>query len=1103
MAFISLGHAGNELENNEYLNHPLSILGIPKQGMNELSGLFTGQTKLTPSPSGLETTAPPIEDIVSPALYAPPSEADTPISKAWKLALQGLYGPVANTPQFQSFGANALKGTVGLATDPAIGLMAPEAIGAKAATGLGLGILPSMAEGAAEKLGRGISLVGDQGKSVLDPEVTGLIGSALPETAMLGMGLKHLPEQARAVGNMLPEIPLGEGYSSRSPLTFFDPGSIEAMRGELGGLPVSAMAEGGIESPNPFTETLSRPRPLYQTIAEHGKAQGESILAGRTPRPSSEGAYGQGLYLSQDEGFAPNWATNVRVGDNPIVAKGDVSAEKPLFLDEPAPRDLRMKALVELNKFKQSGAEGYSPELLEGVKAGVLHPENTPNDIATLMQPIITANIPLEQRANYTGDPISDLYKSAGYDLWRTGKQGTPAQEMVVTDPRRQFKIGETYDPRQEGSKEILSDSDVKEIIERGQLESQGQSLKNPTVRIGVPKELSPGEKYIDPSDWVQEANVAPKSINLPTVIDKAARVLGYKDLPLGSRVTGETKSPLQRFEENQTRKYGQDWENKQSPEEKAFHEQLAKNPESGKYLPVEEPQAPIPMTRAEKIKMGLGSDFEYSKDPEIRAIQEKIIKAKTPKEETLPIEEPGVEKLAEELRNRNEKIQIPGKEKPLGPKGVTGRRFKTETEKTPNEKSLADDLTDLPKTLRASMDISFPLRQGLFLMNRPEALKGMIEGSKSIYSHENHLRLNEELANRPNAELYNQFGLNQVKYDPTEISARNEQFPISAHIAEKIPGVAQSERAYTDAGNLARANMFDIFHDKWSKQGKTPDNRPDLYYGAAKYLNVLTGRDPLPKKLQAAGWILNKAFWSPMFVKSRLQMLNPVFYGKLPREVQVQAIRDVGGTLGTLATALGALSLITKNNPDDQKVKVETDPTHTDFGKARIGKTTYDLFSGLLPIIRTVSRITTGEMKTRKGDYALTGGGIVSNKEGQLPRAPFGGSTALDQIANFGEGKLSPIINATQSKLKGVGFGGEAYGWPEFLRDTTVPMAPMDIIGAWKDYDAIEGLKAVPSIFGVGVRTDIPENQLAKNAPGNNYFKAGGKKKKGTNKYF
>lgn len=428
---------------------------------------------------------------------------------------------------------------------------------------------------------------------------------------------------------------------------------------------------------------------------------------------------------------------------------------------------------------------------------------------------------------------------------------------------------------------------------------------------------------------------------------------------------------------------------------------------------------------------------------------------------------------------------RVGGRKPPKPPKETTiPKEEPFKSEEKPSKSSLADDLTDLPKTLKSSFDISFPLRQGLFLLNRATGSKAILRGTKSGFSEKSHLDVQKDLAERPNATLYKQFGLNQIRYDPTEANSLSEQHPLFktnpskfSSAVQEIPGLKQSERMFTDSGNLTRADIFDSLHKKWSSEGKTPETRPDLYYGISKYLNVLTGRDPLPKKLQQASHILNKLFWSPQYVKSRLQILNPVFYAKLPREVQRMAIRDVGGTLGTLTILLSAVNYAAKLSGQEDEIHTEWNPTHSDFGKLRVGKTKYDFFTGLVPIIRTASRIATSRKETPKGEYQLKGGfGLGSrffdNPTEDLPATPFGQS-GFSELGQFAEGKTAPAYQIGKGLLSGKDYYGNEYGVPEFFSDAVAPMGASDIISAWKNYDAKEGMKALPSLLGVGVQAD------------------------------
>jgi hypothetical protein len=389
-------------------------------------------------------------------------------------------------------------------------------------------------------------------------------------------------------------------------------------------------------------------------------------------------------------------------------------------------------------------------------------------------------------------------------------------------------------------------------------------------------------------------------------------------------------------------------------------------------------------------------------------------------------------------------------------------------------EKGPIDDLTDIPKTLKAAFDISWPGRQGLFVLNRPQALKGIGRGTVSVVPFKgraNHQAVQADLASRPNAELYEQAGLNQIKYDPTEISQRAEEIP--SELAAKMPGIRHSSRAFTDAGNLARANLFDQFAEKFQAQGKTFDTHPELYKGMADYLNVLTMRKPLGKKFQQAGWILNKLFFSPMAAYSRLQLINPMWYARLPKEMQKEALRDIGGTLAAITGMMGAAAAVL---PDD--VEVSFDPTHTHFGRLKVGKTYYD-FGGITPQVRTLARVLTGIKTTPKGTYELPGGlGIGKDKffkKRDIQKAKFG-QDAFGELQGFVENKTSPLYHATKGALTRRGWQGKEYGFSDMLMDLFVPMPAESMIEAGREYGSKEALKQTPDIFGIGTMTEFPD---------------------------
>jgi hypothetical protein len=56
---------------------------------------------------------------------------------------------------------------------------------------------------------------------------------------------------------------------------------------------------------------------------------------------------------------------------------------------------------------------------------------------------------------------------------------------------------------------------------------------------------------------------------------------------------------------------------------------------------------------------------------------------------------------------------------------------------------------------------------------------------------------------------------------------------------------------------------------------------------------------------------------------------------------------------------------------------------------------------------------------------------------------------------------------------LRNKDYYGEPYELPDFFNDLAGPIGPMDIITAWRDYDAAEGAKALPGLIGVGIQAE------------------------------
>lgn len=459
-----------------------------------------------------------------------------------------------NQPFLKSF----IRSAIDIGKDPTTAFLAPVEGGAGLA--LGASFLPSMVKGASEKLGNIFSEAGQE-RGYLSPESQALWGELLPEAGMALEGSRGLVKPLKSF--------LPEGIRAQDRNIQWDPSESDIARhidefarslGYTDSPVLSRMAgEGSAFNPKEETptETLTRPREMFRTIAEHGTSYPGWFNRGETAKPSSEGSYGEGLYLSQLPNEAPGYSRIRGAGDrvekvrdeyipapyDPTTIVGDVSAEKPLFLSEPASNDLRMKAMIELQKARRNGR--LQPETLESYKQAILDPESSASMVAHKGGELMIEGMSPEARSNYIGDPYSDLIKSAGYDLWASGYKGEPAQEMVVTDPRRQFKPGESYKtgPGEEISRPILGD----QKLETGTPEyaEKVASLIREGIFPGDPefyRRMDPNADIIEPLNTQEQAYYDHLLKQTPKMDPARARIIAKENVAEGM-VPGGSKS--------------------------------------------------------------------------------------------------------------------------------------------------------------------------------------------------------------------------------------------------------------------------------------------------------------------------------------------------------------------------------------------------------------------------------------------------------------------------------------------------------------------------------------------------------------------------------
>ena len=360
-------------------------------------------------------------------------------------------------------------------------------------------------------------------------------------------------------------------------------------------------------------------------------------------------------------------------------------------------------------------------------------------------------------------------------------------------------------------------------------------------------------------------------------------------------------------------------------------------------------------------------------------------------------------------------------------------------------------EVANISRSLMASYDLSFPFRQGAFMIRRQKEFAPAFGSMFKQFGSERAFKeVQTEIARRPSYKLMRSSGLSLTELGQ-RMSKREEG--MMSTWAEKIPlvglGVRASNRAYTGFANKLRADVFDSFVKQSKKLGIPQD--PDFLKSAATYINNATGRGGLGK-LENSAVALNSAIFSPRLVASRINLMNPNFYVKLHPKVRKEALKD-------LFTFAG-LALTTASLAKMGGASVETNPISSDFAKIKVGNTRYDPLAGFQQYIVLAARLITKKTK--------------SSTTGKVTRLgeKYGGPTRLSTAYRFIENKQSPAMSFVTTFLKGKTASGEKLKLSDEVASRFVPMMMQDMYDLYKEEGA-EGIPLVtPAIFGIGVQT-------------------------------
>lgn len=399
--------------------------------------------------------------------------------------------------------------------------------------------------------------------------------------------------------------------------------------------------------------------------------------------------------------------------------------------------------------------------------------------------------------------------------------------------------------------------------------------------------------------------------------------------------------------------------------------------------------------------------------------------------------------------------------------------------------KDFIHESVNLPKTMMATADLSAPLRQGLPLITTKEywnSFRGMVRNEASYN------QLQEALQTRPKAEFGNQAGL-YLADTVGALAKREEQF-ISNQV-DKVPLIGTvkkgSEYAYTGFLNKLRADTFDNLIDKAEKAGiktsstvKGIDGEPvqipnKVAKDIASFVNNSTGRGSLGR-LEKNAVELNSVLFSPRLISSRLTMLNPMYYAKLDPFVRKQALKALFSVAGA--------GILTTELLKKAGASVNTNPTSSDFGKAKFGNIRLDPYGGFQQYIVAASRLIKGETTSINGNTSKLGKGIAPSRLGLiLGIGDKNHPSLLESKASPIAGFIDDLVTGREFPVNGLGGRFGANRPSAQAINLVTPMLVNDLYDLKKeDPDLIPGISlAALATFGDSLQVmDEPKPKSA-----------------------
>ena len=448
---------------------------------------------------------------------------------------------------------------------------------------------------------------------------------------------------------------------------------------------------------------------------------------------------------------------------------------------------------------------------------------------------------------------------------------------------------------------------------------------------------------------------------------------------------------------------------------------------------------------------------------------------------------------------------------------------------------STTDDAINIPRALMATMDLSAPLRQGVFLIGTPKRfIPAFGNMFKYAFHPKSYTKLMDDIKSRPTYELMRESGLSITEMGKN-LTRREERF--RSELAERIPVwgrvVKGSNRAYTGFLNKLRTDVFDDLLKKAKKLGI--DTELEKVPVVAKKRLAIKGIDDINVGSRIATKDGKKIGTITSIKDGRVKVR---FYGKsgvlggsrtfsLDKAVEnfrLASQREIIGSAASVvhdiarfvnsATGRGRLWAPVENaagvlnatffspklmasrlnllspryyyrlDPFVRKEALKSLLTFAStgmsvLGLAKLGGADVNLDPrnanfGKIKIGNTRFDPWGGFQQYMRLAGQLITGKLISSTTGREYTLGEGYKplTRKDILLRFIESKEAPIVSFASQLLAGQSAIGEPFDVPAQAINRFIPMVAQDMYDLYKEGGLEEAIMAGPAIFGVGVQT-------------------------------